>query len=281
MLRRKLRDVGSPISFFAFQDIITSVSGILIIVTLLLALQLGDTSAALEDERATADQQTRLAALLDELSTLRRAGERASAERGGRASAQELAARAARIREDARAIAERNARLRADAAGITADASAERRAAMLVKLSASTAPRRSEIEKLEAQAAKLAAEAEAAARAAEAAQAAVMAEQQRRNVLRLIPEPSATNREPVIVQVGAGRWTVQRFDVADKTDGTTLADFRTALGRFDSLKHYLVYYGKPSASDDFDAFVDAGRSAGYAVGYDLVPEGTEIELHKK
>lgn len=280
-MRPKLRQSGSPISFFAFQDIITSVSGILIIVTLLLALNLGSANPMLEQERATAAQESRLAALLDELSTFRRMADRAAAERGGKATAAELAERAAKLRADARALAERNARFRAEAADIRPDAGEAQRAEALARLSASKQPRRAEIQKLEADAAARAAEAQAAARAVEQAQAAALAEQQRRNVLRLIPEPSATNREPVIAQLATRHWTLQRFDTQEKTNGTTLTEFRTALGGLSALKQYVVFYGKPSAADEFQAYVDAARSAGFGVGYDLVPEETQIELHTK
>lgn len=281
MLRRKLRQTGSSISFFAFQDIISAVSGILIIVTLLLALSLGSANPVLEHERATADQEARLAALLDELSTARRIADRAAAARGGQATAAELAARAVQLRDDARALADRNARLRTETADIRTDAGEAQRAEAFARLSAGREPRRAEIRKLEATAAERAAEAQAAARAAEQAQADVLAEQQRRNVLRLIPEPSATNREPVIAQLAARRWTLQRFDTQEKSGGNTLAEFRTALGGLSTQRQYVVFYGKPSATDEFEAYVDAARSAGFGVGYDLVPEDTEIELHTK
>jgi len=279
MVRRKLRQVGSPISFFAFQDIITCVSGILIIITLLLSLHLGESAPATDEEHATAEQETKLAALLDELTTLRRTAERDAASRAGRASAAELTARAAQLRAEADALAARNAWLRTQAKGLGEDTSSVQRARQLAILSASTEPRRTEIRTLEVEAAKRAAVAQAAARAVEQAQAAVLAEQQRRNVLRLIPEPSASNREPVVVQLGARSWTVQRFDVADKQTGNSLGDFRTALGQLAPLKQYLVFYGKPSAADDFAAYVDAGRAAGFGVGYDLVTEDAQIELH--
>ncbi len=281
MLRRKLRQTGSPISFFAFQDIITAVSGILIIVTLLLSLNLGSANPMLEQERATVAQEARLAALLDELSTARRMAERAAAVRGGQATPAELASRAAGLRADANALAGRNARIRAETADIRPDAGAGQRAEVFARLSAGMEPCRAEIKKLEAAAAERAAAAQAAARAAEQAQAAVLTEQQRQNVLRLIPEPSATNREPVIAQLAARRWTLQRFDTQDKSGGSTLAEFRTALGGLSAQKQYVVFYGKPSATDEFEAYVDAARSAGFGVGYDLVPEETEIELHTK
>src|SRR5688572_33254220 len=39
-MSRRTRALGSPVSFFAFQDIITSVTGIIILITLLLVLEL-------------------------------------------------------------------------------------------------------------------------------------------------------------------------------------------------------------------------------------------------
>ena len=273
------RNVGSPISFFAFQDIITSVSGILIIVTLLLSLQLGESASSTEQERATAGQEAELARLLDEITAARGTAERSAATRASRASAAELGARAAQLRAEADALIARNAAQAAQSTGLVADGNARERDRQLAILSAGMDPRRSAIRALETDAANRAAEAQAAARETEKAQAAVLAEQARRNVLRLIPEPSATNREPVVVIVADRNWTLQRFDVSDRKNGVTLADFRAALGDFSPLKQYIVFYGKPSSADDFAAYVDTARSAGFGVGYDLVPEKTEIQLH--
>ena len=279
MVRRKLRQTGSSISFFAFQDIITCVSGILIIITLLLSLHLGESASATNDESATAAQESKLAALLDELTALRRTAERSAMNRAVKANADELNARAAQLRAEAEALAARNAASSARTVDIGKDSNTIQRAKQLAALSASTEPRRVEIHALEAEAAKQAAEAQKAARAAEQAQTIVLAEQARRNVLRLIPEPSASNREPVVVQLGARTWSIERFDVEEKRSGSSLGDFRAALSQFAPLKQYLVFYGKPSAADDFDAYVNAGRTAGFGVGYDLVAEDAAIELH--
>lgn len=279
MSRRKLRSSGSPISFFAFQDIITAVSGILIIVTLLLALNVGGSQSSADEEKASAEQESKLARLLDELTVLRRTAERDVAEQVGRASASELRSRAVELNEQAELLATKNAKQKAGAKGMSDDVTVANRAQLLAELGATMNPRKAEILALEGEAAQKAAEVKAAAQAVEKAQAAVVAEQARKNVLRLIPEPSASNREPVVVQLGARSWSIQRFDVRDKQTGSSLADFRTALGAFAPLKQYLVFYGKPSSADDFDAFVEAGRTAGFGVGYDLVGENAEIELH--
>jgi hypothetical protein len=279
MSRRRLRNAGSPISFFAFQDIITSVSGILIIVTLLLSLQLGESAISTDQERATAEQEARLAALLDEITIRRRAAVQNAATRAGRASAAELKARAAQLRAEADALTAQNAAHAAQSTGLAADGDSIQRDRQLAALSATMEPRRAAIRALEADSEKRGREAQAAAQAVEQAQAAVLEEQERRNVLRLIPESSTTNREPVVVILAARKWTLQRFDVADKKDGGTLADFHAALGNLSPLKQYLVFYGKPSAANDFAAYVDAGRGAGFGVGYDLVPEDVQIQLH--
>ena len=279
MSRRKLRSSGSPISFFAFQDIITAVSGILIIVTLLLALNVGQSHSSAEEEKASAEQESKLARLLDELTVLRRTAERDVTEQVGRATASELKSRAAELNEQAELLATKNAKQKAGAKGMSDDVTVANRAQLLAELGATMNPRKAEILALEGEAERKAAEAKTAAQAVGKAQAALVAEQARKNVLRLIPEPSASNREPVVVQLGARSWSIQRFDIRDKQTGSGLADFRTALASFAPLKQYLVFYGKPSSADDFDAFVEAGRKAGFGVGYDLVAENAEIELH--
>ena len=203
MSRRKLRSSGSPISFFAFQDIITAVSGILIIVTLLLALNVGQSHSSAEEEKASAEQESKLARLLDELTVLRRTAERDVTEQVGRATASELKSRAAELNEQAELLATKNAKQKAGAKGMSDDVTVANRAQLLAELGATMNPRKAEILALEGEAERKAAEAKTAAQAVGKAQAALVAEQARKNVLRLIPEPSASNREPVVVQLGA------------------------------------------------------------------------------
>ena len=270
MSRRKLRSSGSPISFFAFQDIITAVSGILIIVTLLLALNVGESHSSADEEKASAEQESKLARLLDELTVLRRTAERDAAEQAGRATASELKSRATELNEQADQLAVKNAKQKAGAKGMTEAVSDAKRAQLLAELGATMNPRKAEVLELAAEAERKAAETKAVSEAVARAQSELIAEQARKNVLRLIPEPSASNREPVVVQLGARSWSIQRFDIRDKQTGSGIVDFRTALASFAPLKQYLVFYGKPSSADDFDAFVEAGRKAGFGVGYDLV-----------
>ena len=280
MARRKLR-TKSHISFFAFQDIITSVSGILIIVTLILALNLGAVSPALEQEQATATQESQLAKLLDELTVLRRKAHSEAAIRGGQATSDEIAARAAQIMADAQTLSEQTAGNRSETADLNPDAEESVRAGALAKLSAGKGTRMAEIEKLKATAAARAAAAQAAAEAAEKAQDAALAELALKNVLRLIPEASATNREPVIVVLAESKWKLQRFDTKEQIDGMNENDFREAVKTLDKQKQYLVFYSKPSATNDFESYIDLARNSGFTVGYDLVPEEAEIELHSK
>ena len=72
-MRARFQRGGTPtISFFAFQDIITSVIGILVVITLLLSMHLDQMPLVSSDtEAAPAERVAQLQRALDELSALR------------------------------------------------------------------------------------------------------------------------------------------------------------------------------------------------------------------
>lgn len=65
------RGLGTPVSLFAFQDIITSVSGILIVFTLLLAIDLVDQQESRDEPVVPIDRQAELDQLEEKVKTLR------------------------------------------------------------------------------------------------------------------------------------------------------------------------------------------------------------------
>ena len=76
-MRGKLRAGGGTVGFFAFQDIITAVIGIVIFIALLLSLFIGTESDAIRKKRiaaqATPDQIHELSALLAEIQQMQSA----------------------------------------------------------------------------------------------------------------------------------------------------------------------------------------------------------------
>ena len=270
---------GQPtISFFAFQDIITSVIGILLVVTLLLALHLDDPASRSTDETpASAALAAALEAALRELAAVQTEIAQLQAMNAA-ADPAALAAESALLREQTAALEEKNRKLRLTSAAMAGDRSGAAVQADLAKSRATLEQQRAAVRILRDQAD---ASREAMAKLemeAKEREAALVAELDRKNVLRLIPERSTTSKEPVLVLVDGRGVRLQRFDAGETATVRDLGGFRDALKQFSKLDQYLVYYFKPSASGRFEELTEAGKDAGFEIGYDAIPEEFELEF---
>jgi hypothetical protein len=244
---------GVRISFFSFQDIITSVTGILILVTLMLSFSLKmdeepeekrvqkqlqeerDRLAAVERENATA-QQRRI-----EATTLPDPAQTQTQVESLRREEELLKKQRERSEESLKLLRERIAKSAPTDATRQELASLEKR-----------------IEDLRAQLAK---------------------EKANTNVLLLIPDPDAerAQKRPVAMIVSWETLKTQRIGgEAQETSIRSGESLRPILGRFDPAREFVVFYFRPSGAKWFDAFRDEARRAGFEVGYDAVEENKEI-----
>ena len=97
------------------------------------------------------------------------------------------------------------------------------------------------------------------------------------NVLRLIPEKSTTNKDPVLVVVDKTGFRIQLFDGSKSKSANSLEELMQTLTSFPSAQHYIVLYFKPSGALQFDEVTRRTRGAGYEIGYDLIPEHIQLE----
>jgi hypothetical protein len=277
MRKRRFQRGGQPaVSFFAFQDIITAVGGILIIITLLLALHLDKVPVSTDEEAAPPEMKAELDARLAEL-----AAERAMAEKllSARAAGDPalLEAGIARLRQQLAAAASR--RTRQDALASTVKAN---RVGDALEVEAEAARRKilanaEKLVELERRSAESAAAMMELEREVKERQAALLAEQQQRNHLWLIPEKSGTSKEPVLVLVENDDVELQRFGQAAKRIKAK-SEFTEALGAYSQLDHYLVFYFKPSGAARFKELRGAAREAGFEVGYDAIDEDANLHF---
>lgn len=271
---------GAPpsISFFAFQDIITSVIGILIIITLMLSLQLDKVSGISTDDETPASgalkQKVELA--LREAAALRAEADRRRAAQT--VNPDTAPAEAAALRRQIAAFMAGNSELDERAASSTNAARNEIWAAQAAALRANLLAAAEKRHALRQQAAALQTKMNSAETAVKEAEAALLAAQDRKNVLRLIPEKSSTSKEPVLVSVTGGGFTMMRFDKPGVFAGGTHGDFGRALAKLSNLNQYLVFYFKPTGANHFDTFRDAARSSGFEIGYDVIGEQIEFEF---
>jgi hypothetical protein len=101
------------------------------------------------------------------------------------------------------------------------------------------------------------------------------------NSLYIVPAPDAqqSNREPVAFIVSANQVEVKRLS-ARASEKRALAagsgDLRPLLASLNPDREYIVFYFRPSGAKWFEPFRELARSLGFAVGYDAVEEQKEI-----
>lgn len=274
---------SSKISFFAFQDIITSVTGILILVTLILTLYLNP------PEIDTAEL-TRLARTLAELTTQADARQALNVESQRRwvlitstpdaKLAQETAdletavQRAAAVLHAAREAADRARRreeTEADRLGLTELRERVRRWS-------------DEADRLFKTNAVLESAIEQATRATEAARDRLTAAQANAHKLWLIPDPDPSGKIAALVIVSGEHVSLESAD--DPTRRRQIAAGAGALGledwlqRHDPAQDYLVFYVRPSGIRWFETLRKTARDAGFDVGHDAIEEDREIQFGK-
>lgn len=281
MASRLRSGIGTRISFFAFQDIITSVTGILILVTLILALYVNETTPVTAQQ---SELKQKLSASLRELQTVSAQVEERQKNLAALASAPDPA----RLKEDIRQLQEQ---LTSQSNHMNAleKGQAEQQAAAAVKAEqlglTDLRQRAGAVRKqLESQQITNAALAETVTQTERQQQE--MKEKIERaeseHKLWLLPETTPTGKKPVLVVVSATKVACDRFnDLAGHREfsgARVVTDFTEGLRRWSAIDDYLVFYVRPTGIDLFNRCSAAAKRAGFQIGYDAVEENTQINF---
>ena len=283
-MTRLRRDSAPKLSFFAFQDIITSVSGILILVVLILATDLEQASTstgrATPEELALEQQLDSLIVernrVVDRLQNLRESLASADVI----PSASKLTADIAELKQliesttkqmvdGKQAMAAAEAAIREQDLKLGLNKTREEVDALRQKneeLALKDAAERSKLAELE--------------RRVALAQSQLLRVRAREGQLWFIPEPSTDQREPILVVVGDGGINVDRFDKADSRStysaGAAAAGLQSYLKQLSKNQQFIVFLVRPSGIELFRKLRDQTRSAGFQTGYDAVGEDKKI-----
>ncbi|OYW76064.1 MAG: hypothetical protein B7Z37_10480 [Verrucomicrobia bacterium 12-59-8] len=265
---------GSTVSFFAFQDVITGTTGFLIIITIFLTLNLDQVISVSSD----ADPHAALAVTLkDTLAEIVKLKQQAVMAVLSPNETEETVTRM--IDELKRSIARLDPSSHPDPTKNIADETPIEREIRIEKQKLLTAIE--SLKNLLPDSTKEAAEAESKLAALESElkkiQSRLQQSYDQQNVLRLIPEKSTSNKDPVLVVVDKAGFRIQLFDGSKAQSVSSLADLMKTLTAFSPSKHYIVLYFKPSGSLSFNDITKRIRGAGYEIGYDLIPEHIQLE----
>ena len=279
MASRLRSSIGSRVSFFAFQDIITSVTGILILVTLILALYVNEATPVTSEQT---ELKQKLIASLRELQTV----SAQVAQRQTNLAALAATPDPARLSEDIRQLQDQ---LSAQSNRMSAleKNQAEQQAAAAVKAEqlgltdlrerAGTVRKHLESQQLtNAVLAETVAETERQQQ--EIKEKIEKAESEHK--LWLLPEISPTGKQPVLVVVSGTKVTCDRFNQPaghrEFTGARAVAEFTAGLRQWTAGGDYLVFYVRPSGIDAFNRCSAAAKRAGFQIGYDAVEENKQV-----
>jgi hypothetical protein len=279
----RLRSLDSKITFFAFADIITAVSGVLIFVALLLATDLGQPtdhrSEAANSEmeqhlHETLSQQAEVDAQNQHLQGLLAAAETAPA-------AEKLETDITRLRAQ---LAEEKKKHASVAEQLTASQSAieaRDRTLGLTDLKAQIQRVVQEAEFVVRQDTKVREEMAGLEERVASVQSKLLKLREREGKLWLIPDKSSTTKEPILVTLSGSGAKVERFDhpslAKEFSKSSARTEFDSYLREAKPLDQYVVFEIRRSGIELFERLVKLARERGFEVGFDALEEG--VELH--
>lgn len=285
----RLRRGGSAqISFFAFQDIITAAAGIMILVTLIMALDMGESSIAPPAEPVQQDpnlevQQKQL------IIQLALAGQTNGQLRNQLAEVQK--------KPDPKDIQRQIERLTNQIAQAQQQVKKDEEKARAANDAIREEDRRLGLAGLRDQLIQIQAEMMGLSnKVVEAKQQSTVLEQQIRQIqsqllavksnegqLWLVPDPNATTKEPILVVISGKEIVIERFErPAERValTGDISREFKARLKQYNKLNQYFVFYIRPSGIEIFDEVIEFSKDAGFDTGYEPLAESQVIHFSK-
>ena len=281
-MREHFRSFDSKITFFAFADIITAVSGMLIFITLLLATDLGrptdnrSQAANVQVQQQldeTLSQQVEVDSNNQNLQQLLTAAETAPVSEKLETDITRLRAQLAEEKKKHVGVAEQ---LAASQSAVEA----RDRTLGLTALKTQIQQVIQEVESLARQEAQVRQEMAVLDQRVAGVQSKLLTLRQWEGKLWLIPDRSSTTKEPILAVVSGAGVKVQQFDHPDQArefgGSSALSEFASYLGESKALDQYFVFMVKPSGIALFGRLVKSARDKGFEVGFDAVEEDKNI-----
>jgi hypothetical protein len=280
------RNIDNPaqtkLRFFVFQDIITCVTGVLIFIVLLMTVNIGGTSDAVEvNPRLVAE----LKQLLDKLNQINISNgelQREVTDAQAMPSMDSLNAEIASLNGNLQTQAQMATKLTHDIQSLGQAETAKESTLGLTDL-------RAEINKLDAEVSRMRGANDAAAQEMAALEEQVKQQESRllqaendANKLWVIPEAADTTKEPVLVVVSGHSITMERFNKkgsrVELPDDHWKSEFEESLKNFNHLNQYLVLYLKPSGITRFEDLLDIAKGGDFEIGYDALEETQDVQF---
>jgi hypothetical protein len=285
-MRSRLRSFDSKITFFAFADIITAVSGMLIFITLLLATDLGR-----PNQNASQDAGKEIQQRLDE--TLRRQLEidnqnqrlrelMAAAETAP--APEKIETDIARLRSELASEQQKQSALSNQIAKSDSALQARDKSLGLTDLKTTVEDTIQEAETIAKREAKVRLEMDSLEQQVASAQSRLLKLQARDRQIWLIPDQATTTKKPILVTVAGTSATVEAFDHPEKHQQweatRAQSSFEGYLRNAKALNQYVVFLVRPSGIPLFQRLLKSTRAQGFEVGYDALEEDRDVHFSR-
>lgn len=278
---------NSRISFFAFQDIITSVTGILILVTLILTLYLNPAGPEPATEAGRSATARQLALTQQQLAELNEANQLLQASLVELATAPDTS----KLQQDIAALQAQAATLASNTAHVEAQIREEQasvaREAERLGVSAQLEQARSleatlqALQQTNVQTRTAIRELETRQRLAEDRLTQLRREGHR---LWIVPDTNNTPKQPLLVVVSGTRITSERFNRPESRREADAGDaddfFARALNELQPARDFVVFYLRPSGVGLYNRCRATAKDAGFEVGHDAIEEDTQLEFNR-
>lgn len=280
-MRRSLRKPRVNVNFFFFQDIITAALGVILFIALILALNI-DTVA--ESGGSPVPSTARVAAekVLNELLAKlaeKRAALKSMLSGGVPSDMKALTSLVNVLRSEARSWASTVATKGTPVGNIQGSEDID--AALLDRKNNLTAIENetSTLNQNLASSQQNTAELEAKLKELEAR---LLAEEQLKNHIWLIPQSGGTSKEPLLITITSGGCELQRYGKKDEKrvyHGSDLPKLlRDSLAGYSKDEYYVVLYFKPSALFGFSKARNAVNKLGFELGTDVITEDAVLDF---
>jgi DNA repair exonuclease SbcCD ATPase subunit len=271
------------VSFFAFQDIITCVTGIMILIVLIISTQMStsppgkgpgeDVAGIIAQLR---DSENRLSNLTREIDLLQQTLSPMNGATGLKDEIQELQKR---IRNEKAKLKQVEATKRLKQ---REEAQSEERLG-ISSLRTQINGLKQEIDSYKSMSQMITPKTADLEKKVSAAEAALQKVRQDNSKVWVIPDSLGMSKQPILIVLSENGMILERFNKPeDRVDlGPDIARLKETLGKYDPKEDYVVFYIKPSGIRSFQTVKDLSEKLGFDVGYDAVEESKEIVFSNK
>ena len=293
-IRHGLRERGG-VSFFAFLDVIFSVTGVVIIIALLLALQIdkirpptpradavaGHSGTISSDFELGDFSASRLRALEAKIAEDREALEASRSSQLSLLDEAEIKAETNLLELRVADLLRQRNRLMATGAPDLPQGDTSPEAVEVARLMFEIERNAQSLRELVLSNEKIVKEMRSREEMVRELESKALAAMSQSRVLRLIPERTDTTKEPIVVEVGEEQVVARRFSGERSLAFLNVEGFSRYCTGFRPAEHYFVLFFRPSGAKYFEDLCDSVRGAGFDLGYDALGEETVLLLGKE